>query len=126
MVFVVKEGKVDSKDNYDIPSLREKLLACLGEKADAYPRQIEQRFPHILAKLVSLWGKPEADAYLNGLMVADRADRQGFPADAASELFRLSMIHGALQPEKPTFQAGWASGDVDSEVDDFFSRRSSR
>lgn len=117
---------MDSKDNYDIPSLREKMLAHLGEKADAYPRQIEQRFPHILAKLVSVWGKPEGDTYLNGLMVADRPGRQGFPPDAASELFRLSMIHGALQPAKSTSQAGWSSHEVDTEVDDFFSRRSNR
>lgn len=117
---------MDNKDNFDIPSLRLKMLAHLGEKADAYPHQIEHRFPHILAKLVNLWGKPEADAYLNGLMVADRPDRHGFPADVASELFRLSMIHGTLQPAKPTSQAGWASSEVDSEVDDFFSRRSNR
>lgn len=117
---------MDSKENYDIPSLRQKMLACLGDQTEAYPRQIEQRFPHILAKLVEVWGKPEADAYLNGLMVTDRSDRQGFPADAASELFRLATIHGAMLPAKAASPAGWASSEVDSEVDDFFSRRSNR
>jgi len=118
---------MDSRDNFNVPLLREKMLAHLGEKADAYPRQIELRFPHILARLVELWGKPEGDAYLNGLMVADRPGRKGFPEDAASELFRLSMIHVALQPAKPSASGpGWASSEVDTEVDEFFSRRSNR
>lgn len=116
---------MDDMGNFDIPVLREKMLAKLGGKADAYPHRIEQRFPRILARLVELWGRPEADAYMNGLLVADRADRQGFPDDVASELFRLSMIHAALQPDE-TDRGGWSSSGVASEVGDFFSRRSSR
>ena len=116
---------MDDTGSFDIAALRERMLANLGGTADAYPHRIEQRFPRILARLVELWGRPEADAYLNGLLMADRADRQGFPDDVASELFRLSMIHGALQPGK-TDRGGWSSSEVASEVDEFFSRRSSR
>lgn len=117
---------MDDTGNFDIAALRERMLANLGGKADAYPHRIEQRFPRILARLVELWGRPEAEAYLNGLLVADRADRQGFPDDVASELFRLSMLHGELQSGKTQEQGGWSSSAVDSEADGFFSRRSSR
>lgn len=118
---------MDDKDGFDIPRLREQMLAHLGDKADAYPRQIEQRYPRILARLVDLWGKPAGDAYLNSLMVADRDDRQGFPDDVASELFRLSMIHGALLPAQGGIvRGGWSSADVESGVDDAFGRRSNR
>ncbi|MDR1934166.1 MAG: hypothetical protein LBS49_00990, partial [Candidatus Accumulibacter sp.] len=65
----------DMGQDYDIPVLRERMLANLGGEADAYPSRVEQRFPRILAKLVAVWGHPEAEAYLNGLLVADRSDR---------------------------------------------------
>ena len=35
---------MDDMGNFDIPVLREKMLAKLGGKADAYPHRIEQRF----------------------------------------------------------------------------------
>jgi hypothetical protein len=105
---------MDDKNDCAIPVLHERMLAHLGGKADAYPSQLEQRFPRILAKLVEVWGRPEGDAYLNSLLVADRADRTGFPGDVASELFRLSMIHGALRA-KDAQGGGWLDSD-DSEV----------
>ena len=119
---------MDSKDCFDISFLREKMLALLGDKASAYPRQIEQHFPRILAKLVDLWGKPAAGAYLNELMFSDdRTNRQGFPSDVASELLRLSMLHDALlSPKKPSSQGGWSTDELGADVDDSFSRRSGR
>ena len=119
---------MDAKDCFDIPFLREKMLALLGDKASAYPHQIEQHFPRILAKLVDLWGKPAAGAYLNELMFSDdRTNRQGFPSDVASELLRLSMIHDALEsPKKTPSQGGWSNDELGTDVDDSFSRRSGR
>ena len=119
---------MDAKDSLDIPYLREKMLSFLGDKADAYPRQIEQHFPRILAKLVDLWGKPAASAYLDGLMFADdRANRQGFPSDVASELLRLSMIHDALQSQKkPSSQGGWSDDGLGTDVEGLFTRRAER
>ncbi len=119
---------MDANDSFDIPALRERMETLLGEKADAYPRQLEQRFPRILAKLVELWGRPAASAYLNGLMFSDdRPNRQGFPSDVASELLRLSMIHDALKPPKETpSQGGWSNDELGADVDDSFSRRSDR
>ena len=46
--------------------------------------------------------------------------------DVASELFRLSMIHGALQSGEMQERGGWSSSAVDSEAGGFFRRRSSR
>ena len=119
---------MDAKDALDVPYLREKMLAVLGEKADAYPHQIEQHFPRILAKLVDLWGKPAAGAYLDGLMFADdRANRQGFPSGVASELLRLSMIHDTLQSQKkPASQGGWSDDALGTDVEGLFTRRAER
>lgn len=119
---------MNANESFDIPSLREKMLALLGDKADAYPRQIEEHFPRILAKLVELWGKPAASAFLNDLMFSDdRPNRQGFPSAVASELLRLSMIHDALQsPGKPASRSGWSDNDLGADVEDLANRRSSR
>ncbi len=112
---------MDDASNFDIPALREKMLANLGENADAYPHQVERHFPRIFARLVLLWGHAEGDAYLNSLLVTDRNDRQGFPDDVARELFRLSLIHAMLQPEKMTDRDKWTRS-----ADDSFDRRSGR
>ncbi len=105
--------------------LKEQMLVRLGPHAKAYPNQIAQRFPHILEKLVCLWGQPEANGYLDSLMVMDRPNRQGFPAEVATEIFQLSMIHGSLSMEPQEDDQGWASSS-NFEVSDYFGRRSNR
>ena len=117
---------MDDIGNYDIQLLRKRMLASLGEKADAYPHRTEQRFPRILTRLADLWGQPEADAYLNDLLMPDRTDRQGFPDDVASELFHLSMIHDALRSEETPSQNGWSDAAAGGEIDKFLDRRSPR
>lgn len=85
---------------YDVAALRAGLMAALeeaGKRTDLYPTHLEQRFPRILARIVELWGKPELDEYFqNDLLTTSRANRQGFPAEVATELFRLSNHHASL------------------------------
>ena len=116
---------MNTEHTFDVQSLRERMLLRLGPDAKAYPEYIEQNYPHILAKLVELWGRPEANSYLDSLMVMDRPGRQGFPADAASEIFRLSMIHGSLEQTLAEEELGWASSS-NIEVSDYFGRRANR
>jgi hypothetical protein len=119
------EGMMFNTDDFDIPTLKEKMLAHLGEDAGAYPAQLEKRYPRILAKLVELWGTPQLDTYLDGLLVADRDDRQGFPDDVAGELFKLSMIHTQRRPAPSKPVTGWAGADAAADFD-ALDRRSSR
>ena len=101
--------------DFNIPELKAKLLALLGDDAKIYPARIEQSFPRILDRIVALWGKPGLDAYLDELMIASRPGRQGFPDDVAMELFRLSNCHSALGLTKQTNGFGWA-GIEDAEM----------
>ena len=104
------------EQSYDIPALKARFLELLGEHADAYPVAIEQRFPRILDKIVGLWGKPELEGVFDELMVSTRPGRQGFPADVAMELFRLSALYGKLGlTAKKTQGTGWAGVD-DAEL----------
>lgn len=55
---------------------------------------VEQRFPHIIQTVVSVWKNPdEADQYLNSLIVDDRDSRSGLPADVFEELIFLSDLN---------------------------------
>jgi len=70
------------------------LKALLGECQTKYLRQLAEKFPRIVEKIVSLWNAPEAlSVYFQTLLVADRPDRQGFPAAIASALFTLSHFY---------------------------------
>jgi hypothetical protein len=86
----------------------QQLLSLLGDQPDKFPRQLAARFPHIVERLVSLWGKPEIDRYFGELMVADDRRRQGFPPEIAMEIFSLSMLHDKLFPRNAPRKDAWS------------------
>jgi hypothetical protein len=107
---------------FDMPALRQRMLEILGKDRELYPFGLESKFPHVFANIVHLWGSPEMEPYFQSLMVADRPGRQGFPADAALEILRLSLAHGTLNPAAEADKYAWASAS-DQEFKDFLDRR---
>lgn len=99
--------------------MNQKMLELLGEHADKYPRVIEENYPHVFEKLLELWGTAEMQPYLDELMMSRRPGRQGFPANAAAEVWALSAayakLHPALEPESPLNDL-WSS-DTDAARD---------
>ena len=70
-------------------------LKCSNDK---YPRALEQKFPHILEKIIKLWNSPDVGVYIADLLQPNgrsggRLDRDGFPPDAAKEIFELGVLH---------------------------------
>ena len=52
-----------------------------------------ESLPHVVNKLCLLWGKPECDAYISGLVMDSRdGKRQGLPWEAAMELMFLAEL----------------------------------
>lgn len=103
---------MDDPKKAHIARLREQLLAKLEDHADYYPTGMEERFPHILEKVVAFWESEYLDEYLAGLMVPDRIGRQGFPSDVAREIFRLATIHGTKGYGKDNSSGtGWEGAD---------------
>lgn len=52
-----------------------------------------ERLPHVMGKVCLLWGKPECDAYISGLIMDSRdGRRQGLPWEAAMELMFLAEL----------------------------------
>jgi hypothetical protein len=50
-------------------------------------------FPRIHERLVTLWGSGPGETYLDGLIMDDRGNRQGFPPDVLRGLLVLQRIH---------------------------------
>jgi hypothetical protein len=76
---------------------RETVLQTLKCRPAEYPLMLEQKFPHILDKLVQLWHTPEAEPYLSDLLQPNgrgggRMDRGGFPEQAWQELLQLKVL----------------------------------
>lgn len=77
------------------------LLELLHGAKDHYPHSLERQFPHILNKIIELWGTPALDPYIQSLLIDDRGDRHGFPHWVASEIFQLNRIHDQqIQPSE--------------------------
>lgn len=73
--------------------MKENFLKSLAGKSNYYPQALEQKFPHIFEKIVTLWDTPSIEPYFNELMMDSRdGKREGFPPDVASEIFRISML----------------------------------
>ena len=58
-------------------------------------------FPHIINKLISLWGTKECRVYIKslGLMEFSRIERAGFEHSAFYEVMLLLFIHDTVYPE---------------------------
>lgn len=84
-----------------MPINRETVLRQLNCPADQYPQQLAERYPHVLEKLVGLWGSAEATSYLADLLNPNfsggRFDRDGFPRPVWLEIMRLADLHSKLR-----------------------------
>jgi ankyrin repeat protein len=80
------------------------MLQILNNCAGNYPHALESQFPRVFSKILAHWNRPEIDAYFADLMVNSRKDRNGFPADVASDIVYLIMVHarqGVFQAADP-------------------------
>jgi hypothetical protein len=79
---------------------REDVLQTLKCSPAQYPKILDERFPHILEKIVQLWDTADAQPYLADLLRpnAGRFDRDGFPDKAWDEILQLQVLHNRQHP----------------------------
>ncbi len=82
---------------------RELVLQTLKCPPNMYPRILEERFPHVLEKIVQLWNSPDGEAYFTDLLQPNgrgggRMDRDGFPENAWQEIFQLLQLYRKPRP----------------------------
>jgi type II secretory ATPase GspE/PulE/Tfp pilus assembly ATPase PilB-like protein len=75
-----------------------KLAKDFAGIEERLPQELAGHYPHVLAQIEALWPEPTVSAYLDGLLFADRPDRQGFTDEALAEVFFLKQLHEFLYP----------------------------
>lgn len=91
------------------------MLKLVQGDEQLYPHELGKQFPRILHKLVELWDTPQADAYFSELMIDTRGgNRQGFPKAVATEIYRLSQMHGRLL-QQPHNDDPWSDVDINKK-----------
>jgi hypothetical protein len=97
------------------PTIRTRFLEQLGAHASAYPKQLDEAYPHVLEKIAGLWGTREMEPFFNDLLVTQRSGRKGFSAEAFEEVMGLIGVYHKLGL---TVEAPKKNGDVWSWVTD--------
>jgi len=70
--------------------MKHALFEALG---DSYPFALQQKYPHVIKKLLVLWTNPKIDAYFTSLLIDTRGKRKGFDDDAFQDIHRLFKFH---------------------------------
>lgn len=59
---------------------------------DAYLSELEQHFPRIAEEFVKRWHTPMFEPFCYQLIVDERGNRKGFPADVFAEILALYWL----------------------------------
>ena len=83
---------------------RETVIQTLNCSPNQYPKMLEERFPHVLEKIVELWGTADCELYLADLLSPSysggRYYRRGFPVEAWKEILLLQYNKPLRQSAK--------------------------
>ena len=75
---------------------REEVLQTLRCLPNQYPKLLEEKYPHVLEKIVQLWNSPDGLTYFADLLhptcSGGRFDRSGFPEEVWNEILRLNEL----------------------------------
>jgi hypothetical protein len=97
------------------PKVRERIQAQLGPTyAHAYPKMLEEKYPHVLEKIANLPNSVEMERFFEDLMLTQRSGRQGFPIEVFGELTALINVYRKLNllrepPKKDGDVWSWVS-----------------
>ncbi len=72
--------------------LEQQILALLDQETEYMPHFLLERFPHIVQKIINLWGKAALDHYLHGLLTPIKAGCAGFPKEALMEIATIKAF----------------------------------
>jgi len=80
-----------------------RVARLFGNLPAHYPRHLEQDHPHVLDRLMELWGTPEFDACMHGLQLDSRGGRQGFSLEVMAELMFIDELHKIFRSDGLSF-----------------------
>ena len=78
--------------------MNQRLAELLGSESKLYPHQLAARHPHIVDRIVQLWGGSALEGYFDNLMLDTRCTRTGFSPEVLAEIFALHNHYQTLRP----------------------------
>lgn len=78
--------------------MNQKLVELLGGEDKIYPHLLAAQHPHIVDKIVELWGGAALEGYFDNLMLDTRCTRSGFTPEVLAEIFVLHNHYRSLRP----------------------------
>jgi len=75
-----------------------KVCKAFASMPDHFCYALAERHPRLMDNIESVWGTRQCIDFLDGLMLADRPDRQGFSLPVMSDLMMLKEVHETLFP----------------------------
>jgi hypothetical protein len=77
---------------------RTTIMQTLNCAPNHYPTMLDEKFPHVLEKIVKLWNSPDAEPYFADLLQPNgrgggRIDRDGFPDQVWEEILQLKRLY---------------------------------
>src|SRR5262245_44695414 len=75
-----------------------KLAKDFAGIEERLPHELAGHYPHVLAQIDALWPEASIASHIDGLLFADRPDRQGFTDEALAEIFFIKQLHEFLYP----------------------------
>jgi hypothetical protein len=78
--------------------MKQKLAKLLGGEDKLYPHRLAAQHPHVIGKIVELWGGAALEAYFDNLMLDTRCTRTGFAPEVLAEIFALRNHYQSLRP----------------------------
>ncbi len=78
-----------------------------GRDSKLYPRFLQERFPHVVQRLVALWGKPQLEGFLEGLLAPHSRGAAGFPEEALAEIREIqAFFFSNIPSQESAMEAG--------------------
>lgn len=66
-----------------------------GSYETEHASELEAQYPRLMVRMIEGWSQPSFAAEIGNLLLDDRGDRHGFPAEVMEELWFLQQMHQA-------------------------------
>ena len=78
--------------------MNRQLAELLHNDEKLYPHRLAAEHPHIIDRIVALWGSAGLEDYFRNLMLDSRGTRTGFDPAVLAEIFALHNHYIAQRP----------------------------
>lgn len=90
---IMSDAEIDANVPVEVVDQKDQRQPTDKQLAEEAVATLKTLFPRIHQNLVALWGTGPGEAYLDGLIMDDRGNRQGFPPEVLRAVLILQRVH---------------------------------